>query len=546
LLAFASALPPARQAQLEIVGLDTDATAVDIARERLSSLNVSSLSLRTADFLTAIGDEHHDNQRTLPIGTTNSECSSALDRFDVVIANPPYVRTQILGTSRARELARRFGLSGRVDLYHAFLKAIARALRERGVLGFLTSNRFLVTQAGRAMRDTLRHDFRVVEVIDLGDTKLFSAAVLPAIVIAQRDRGPAGRSLFTRIYELRDPATMRAQAVRYDSTLDALAAGAQGSVEVKGLHFRIERGHLAMGRDSSDPWLLSTSRIEKWQAAVRANTVCYFGDVGKIRVGIKTTADSVFIRSDWKQLDENIQPERELLRPLITHRIAARWRAACDPASVETRVLYPHTVKDGVRVPVDLNTFPHARSYLEAHRARLSSRRYVLDAGRVWYELWVPQNPNDWLRPKLVFPDISETPRFFLEGGGAIVNGDCYWIQLRAGRDPSLLLLMLAVANSRFMLTYYDIMFNNKLYAGRRRFIAQYVAKFPLPDDSSPNAREVIRLMKELMAAATVKDLTLLEAEVDSRVWRLFGVEEIAWQRDLELAVNDPTLEALK
>ena len=39
-------------------------------------------------------------------------------------------------------------------------------------------------------------------------------------------------------------------------------------------------------------------------------------------------------------------------------------------------------------------------------------------------------------------------------------------------------MLLLAVANSSFITKFYDIAFHNKLYAGRRRFMTQYVKKF--------------------------------------------------------------------
>ena len=49
----------------------------------------------------------------------------------------------MLGAVAAKKLATRFGLTGRVDLYHAFVKAMTMALRGGGWLGLLTSNRFL-------------------------------------------------------------------------------------------------------------------------------------------------------------------------------------------------------------------------------------------------------------------------------------------------------------------------------------------------------------------------------------------------------------------
>jgi len=41
--------------------------------------------------------------------------------------------------------------------------------------------------------------------------------------------------------------------------------------------------------------------------------------------------------------------------------------------------------------------------------------------------------------------------------------------------------------------------FNNKLYSGKRRFMAQYVENFPIPNPSTPKAKEVIKLMKKMI-----------------------------------------------
>ena len=81
----------------------------------------------------------------------------ALRQFDAVIANPPYVRTQVLGAATAQELARRFRLTGRVDLYHAFAKAIANVLKPGGILGLLTSNRFSDRQIRRIASPSPAH-----------------------------------------------------------------------------------------------------------------------------------------------------------------------------------------------------------------------------------------------------------------------------------------------------------------------------------------------------------------------------------------------------
>jgi hypothetical protein len=142
----------------------------------------------------------------------------------------------------------------------------------------------------------------------------------------------------------------------------------------------------------------------------------------------------------------------------------------------------------------------------------------------------VPHRPRDWTQPKLAFPDISETNKFFLVDPGWIVNGDCYWTKLLPGKDESWLTLMLAVANSSFALKFYDTVFHNKLYSGRRRFMSQYVSRFPLPKLN--RAQDILDLMPSVVATARFGNspsLDRLEQELDALVWKAFGLtKEIA------------------
>ena len=151
----------------------------------------------------------------------------------------------------------------------------------------------------------------------------------------------------------------------------------------------------------------------------------------------------------------------------------------------------------------------------------------MIDAGRQWYEIWVPHNPADWKKPKIVFPDIAEEPRFFLDTTGAVVNGDCYWITLRDNVDEDWLYLILAVANSPFITRYYDVAFHNKLYAGRRRFQTQFVRDFPLPHAKNPIARKLVSLVKTHLAGKSFD--AEVEREIGALVYEAFGlVEEIS------------------
>jgi hypothetical protein len=393
------------------------------------------------------------------------------------------------------------------------------------VLGLLCSNRFLTTKGGHSLRSLLLRHYEVAEVWDLGDTKLFEAAVLPAVVVARRVNNPVAEpGAFVRVYE--DNGSSE-NATDDSSLLNALEAETEGAVQVLDRRFTIERGAL-LEPSAERPWCLTSSSGSRWLGVVKKHSSARFGDIGPIRVGIKTTADSVFIRPSWDDLPEEMRPEEALLHPLLTHRVAARWRAE-DNAGCARSVLYPHEVKDGRRRPVDLSGFPRAATYFEEHRVRLEGREYVRKAGRAWYEIWVPQQPDAWAAPKLVWPDISDRPRFFLDRSGSIVNGDCYWLSC-GNQSEAEVTLALAVANSSFTLQYYDLCCGNRLYAGRRRFITQYLEELPMPDVSSAAMRDVAEMVKQMRhhdPAADPRIVAAVESALDAAVFELFGLKEV-------------------
>ena len=184
---------------------------------------------------------------------------------------------------------------------------MTRGLRA-GVLGLLCSNRFLSVQAGEALRDRLRREYEFCEIFDLGDTKLFAAAVLPAIVIARRRPTQVSSTcVYVRAYEyggLEAPKTAAA------SILAALDEGDDGIIEVSGRRFEVERGELKYSASAKEPWRVANERRESWLATIARNTTATFADIGVIRVGIKTTADRVFIRSTWSDLPSELRPEQ--------------------------------------------------------------------------------------------------------------------------------------------------------------------------------------------------------------------------------------------
>lgn len=483
--------------RLEVVGVDRDVEAVAQARRRLA-LRAPGRAVREADFLQdGLGEE---------------------SLVDVIVANPPWVRAQVLGAKRAQAIAKDWGLSGRIDLAQAGVLAIVASLRPRGLAAVLVPNKLLVTRGAARFRSLMRERVELLEVGDLGDTRLFDAAVLPAVLVFRVGPQRSMRARFWSVYTTPDVE----DAVE-DIGLDQVWDRSGRRRLPDGRVFEVLHGELAE-RGPARTWQRGGPAVDAWLGCVRDHTGSTFGDLGPIRVGIKSTADPVFVRPDWDAMSPETRPE--LLRPLTTHHRAQRIRPL--PAGRSSSVLYPHENRGGERHPVDLAGHPRSRAWLEAHRDRLEARRYVREAGRRWYELWVPHDPDGWTGPKLVFRDIAPCATFWLDAEHTVVNGDCYWLKPFPEAPAHALWVALAVAASSFVDAWYDRVCNNRLYAGRRRYFTQYVAQFPLPDLDGPVAADLAERVQTLYAELSDTPPCALAdrfVALDHAVWQAFGLD---------------------
>ena len=111
---------------------------------------------------------------------------------------------------------------------------------------------------------------------------------------------------------------------------------------------------------------------------------------------------------------------------------------------------------------------------------------------------------------------------FWIDQTGAIVNGDCYWIDIYPSTTDDEIMLALAVANSPFIEKFYDIKFNNKLYSGKRRYMAQYVEQFPIPNPNTHEAQEAIKLVRSIIKKTNKDSFESIKSRVDILVDEMF------------------------
>ncbi len=499
------------QFDFELKGFDTNIDYILKTKNNLSDLGFSEAQIQQKDFLEVAPNS---------IGLFSN--GSSHEFADIVIANPPYVRTQTLGAQKSQQIAKDYNLSGKIDLYYPFLMGMTNALKKGGILGVITSNRYLTTKSGAEIRKFLLDNYDILEVIDLGDTKLFNAAVLPAIFIGRKKTSRKQLSpscLFAKIYE-EFQSIPNQKNTKVNSVYDVLEKTESGLFSVDGKTFNYSVGLLKHSHIKTDVWQMTNDIENEWIDTIKSNTSFYIGEKFKVRVGIKSCADNVFLNDKWEC--ESVIPEEKLLRPLISQENIQKWTCTLSKLS---KVLYPHYAKNGKREVYNLDDYPNTKQYLNKYREQLESRNYLIQAGRKWYEMWVPQNPALWDLPKIVFPDISLEARFSYDDSGAVVNGNCYWLAAQTKEENELLLLIQGICNSDLMTQYHDLCFNNKLYSGRRRYLSQYIEKYPIPNPNNQSAKRIVEIVKLLNSDCNSK-LESLTNELNNCVKIAFGITD--------------------
>ena len=78
--------------------------------------------------------------------------------------------------------------------------------------------------------------------------------------------------------------------------------------------------------------------------------------------------------------------------------------------------------------------------------------------------------------------------------------------------DDDLAEVITAVGNSNFCTWFYDAACGNFLYAGRRRFMTQYIERLPIPDPKP----DLVRRIREYRSEGNY-------ADIDKLIWLSLG-----------------------
>ncbi len=121
------------------------------------------------------------------------------------------------------------------------------------------------------------------------------------------------------------------------SIYDVLKSDKDGYFDVGKKCFKKTTGFIHFTQSKEANWNLLNRAETNWVNTINSNATHIVKDFFKVRVGIKTTADKVFIKKDWSI--EALQPEAALLKTLISQENIEPWGIS---NTKKLKVLYPH------------------------------------------------------------------------------------------------------------------------------------------------------------------------------------------------------------
>ncbi|MCX5819914.1 MAG: Eco57I restriction-modification methylase domain-containing protein, partial [Deltaproteobacteria bacterium] len=368
--------------------------------------------------------------------------------FDVVIANPPYVRHEAIRPLKP-DLAKAFGkfYCGTADLYTYFYKCGLDLLKVGGHLCFIAPNKFMRAGYGRNTRALLASEATPKVVIDFGDLPIFDATTYPSILLVEKGKPEAAGK--TLVATFTDPA----QLERLDETLAAVGF----SMPIDALK--------AEGWTLERPDVLAL--MEKLRKAGKP-----LGEYvqGRFYRGVLTGLNEAFVidEATRQQLIAEDPKSADLIKPWLRGRDIRKWKA-------EWAGLYVIFTRRGT----DIDQYPAIKRHLEQFRRDLEPKKSEnAKRGRkpgtyTWFE--IQDNIayfDEFEKPKIMYAEISTEGKFLFETEGYYSDTTTYIM----ASDSEYLL---GVLNSK-LFTYMFSKTSSEISGGFFRWKRQYMELIPV------------------------------------------------------------------
>jgi adenine-specific DNA-methyltransferase len=407
--------------------------------------------------------------------------------FDIVVANPPYVRGELLGDQKP-ELKLNFSAvyAGDADLYTYFYARGHALLKPKGQLAFITSNKYLRTRYGEPLRRFLSMQTCLNIIVDLGDLPVFDAAAYPCIVLALKQT-PVNHSV----------TTLAVTDIAW--TENFTAALKEYSVDVR------------QNDLSNDGWQITNLQTQTVLVKILNNSVTleeYIKD--DVYRGVTTGANKIFV-IDQELRDKLVSIDHsnlEIIKPLLRGRDVNCW-------TTNHAQKYLIFTRRGIKI----EKYPAILEYLLQYKERLTPGVGRKAGNYKWYE--IQDNTayfEEFAKPKIIYQKFQVTPAFTMDTKGFFIN-DAMW--MFTVEDY----FLLGCLNSH--MGWYEISRHCTQIQNGYQLIWDYLRNVRIPNPPADLREKIAVLAQRCLDTANDAPDTLptLEAELNQLVYQAYGLD---------------------
>jgi hypothetical protein len=406
--------------------------------------------------------------------------------FDVVIANPPYVRQEEFREIKSTLEKEYTVFSARSDLYTFFYERSIKLLRKGAVLSFISSNKFMRANYGTKLRVYLKEKTRIMDIIDFGSVHKFEAITNTCVIVLKKE-----------IFEN--------NVFLYSDDISNSKSNKYPQKELRG-----------------DAWTLVDQNILELKSKIEdKGTKLVEWDI-KISYGIKAGLNEAYIleKEEKESLLKKNPQISKIIKPLLRGRDIKRYATKFADKWIIISKYQGHKEL--------MDKYPEIINHLKKFETKLKKRGQVRNGQHHWLEL--DNNPAEnylklFEKDKIIWIELSDKNKFTYSNTGEFILAGAFML---TGES---LKFILSFLNSKLCLFYFNLICNSSGMNTTqwKKFVLD---RMPLIQINSEKQKPFIELVNQILSVTKDDDyldnpdkqakVKKLEKEIDQLVYELY------------------------
>ncbi len=438
--------------------------------------------------------------------------------FDCIIGNPPYIRQEHIKDIKPL-LQKQYPdfYNSTADIYTYFFALAYHLLKEKGFNAFITSNKYARAKYGAKLREWLLKKTTIVSYMELNALKVFESAAVDTSIISFIKQTPPKESDF-KYYE---PTENDKENLKSTPSLSMK----QNALSTESFIFAN-----ATLLDLRDKIESVGTPLKDWDIQIYRGILTGANEAFIIPTEKR---DAILKNCDDTQKDERGMSERErtkeLIKPILRGKDIKRYSYEwADLWVINTHNGYTSNLKSKIP-PIDIEKYPATKAHLDAYWDTIATR---CDQGDTPYHLRNCAYLEDFEKEKIVYGEIVQEPRFYLD------NGECELGYFYAEATSFILTgehlrYLLGMLHSKLITFAFKTFYaGGGLGESGYRYKKAFIERLPIPQITEKNqelARKITDGAKQILALKE-KDPKAntqgLEKEIDALVYQLYNLTD--------------------